>query len=73
MLTAWAQFKKRNPRARLVCIDLIARDNSQVKAHEDILQVGGFSDQVFEVVNSFLEHGHSADHWVSVIEGVSLD
>lgn len=73
MMAAWQKFKKRNPDARLVCIDLTPRNNSQAAAHEDILQVGGFSDQVFEVVNSFLEHGHGKDHWVKVIEGTSLD
>lgn len=69
----WATFKKRNPKARLVCIDLTPRPNAQVKEHEDILQVGGFSDAVFDVVASFVEHGHGKDHWVDVIERVSLD
>lgn len=69
----WETFKKRNPKARLVCIDLTPRNNSQTKEREDILQVGGFSDAVFDVVASFVEHGHGKDHWVEVIERVSLD
>jgi 60 kDa SS-A/Ro ribonucleoprotein len=69
----WEAFKKRNPKARLVCIDLNPRNNSQTNEREDILQVGGFSDAVFDVVASFVEHGHGKDHWVEVIEQVSLD
>ncbi len=73
MMSAWATFKRRNPKARLVCIDLTPRSNTQVAPKEDILQVGGFSDHVFEVVSNFLEHGHSADHWVDVISSVALN
>ena len=73
LASEWETFKKRNPNARLICIDLLARDNSQIKARKDILQVGGFGDQVFDVVASFLQHGDSADHWVDVIEKVDLD
>jgi 60 kDa SS-A/Ro ribonucleoprotein len=73
MIGEWLTFKKRNPKAKLVCIDLTPRSNSQVKEHKDILQVGGFSDQVFDVVASFIEHGDDKNHWVKLIEDVSLD
>lgn len=73
LMNEWVEFKKRNPKARLVCIDLLARDNAQVTEHKDILQVGGFSDQVFGVVDSFLRYGHETNHWVSEIERISLD
>lgn len=73
MMAAWTEFKKRNPKARLVCIDLTPRDNSQATLRDDILQVGGWGDQCFEVISSFLEHGHGADHWLDVIEKTSLD
>jgi 60 kDa SS-A/Ro ribonucleoprotein len=73
MMTEWLTFKKRNPKAKLICIDLTPRSNSQVQEHKDILQVGGFSDQVFDVVASFIEHGDDKNHWVKLIEDVSLD
>jgi 60 kDa SS-A/Ro ribonucleoprotein len=73
LATEWELFKKRNPNARLICIDLTPRSNSQVKARKDTLMVGGFGDQVFDVVASFLEHGDSSDHWVKMIEAVDLD
>jgi 60 kDa SS-A/Ro ribonucleoprotein len=69
----WQKFKARNPKARLICCDLTPRNNSQIKTRQDVLQVGGFSDTVFDVVSSFVEHGFETDHWVSEIEKVSLD
>lgn len=68
----WKKFKARNPKARLICCDLTPRNNSQIKCQPDVLQVGGFSDQVFQVVSSFIEHGNQSDHWVSEIEKMEL-
>lgn len=65
-------FKKRNPQAKLICCDLTPRNNTQVSQHRDILQVGGFSDSVFEVMRSFVDHGFETDHWISLIEKVDL-
>jgi len=74
LMTEWEKFQRRNKDAKLVCIDLLARANSQVKERKNILQVGGFSDQVFDVIASFVEHGSdSQNHWVDEIERVSID
>lgn len=69
----WEKFKTRNPRARLICCDLTPRSNSQIKTRKDVLQVGGFSDSVFDVMASFVEHGMESDHWVSEIDKISID
>ena len=74
MLEEWNKFKARNPEAKLVCIDVTPGNNSQVKEHKDVLQVGGFADSVFDVVANFVKYGtDSANHWVSEIERVSID
>lgn len=73
MLRQWEIFKSRNPKAKLICIDLVPRGNSQVKEHEDILQVGGFSDNVFNVAARFVEGGWSKNFWVQEIEKISLE
>lgn len=73
MLSEWTKFKARNPKARLICTDLTPRGNSQVNDHKDILQVGGWSDTVFDVVASFIEHGTTDDHWVNMINSINLD
>jgi 60 kDa SS-A/Ro ribonucleoprotein len=72
MLTEWNTFHARNPKSRLVCIDLTPRANSQLKDSDEILQVGGFGDAVFDVVASFIEHGSSSNHWVDMIEKTEL-
>lgn len=73
MMEEWQKFKARNPKAKLVCIDLTPRTNAQVKEREDILQVGGFSDNVFSVVAQFAKGGWDKDFWVREIEKIDLD
>lgn len=72
MMREWAVFKRRNPRARLVCIDVQAYGTVQAAEREDILNVGGFSDHVFDIVADFAAGRLNPDHWVGVIEQVAL-
>jgi 60 kDa SS-A/Ro ribonucleoprotein len=72
MMAEWQSFKRRNPAARLVCIDIQPYGTTQVAEASDILNVGGFSDQVFEVISEFAAGRLNADHWVGVIEAVKL-
>lgn len=53
VMAEWTKFKKRNPKAKLVCIDLTPNASSQAAADKDILRVGGFSDVVFDVIRNF--------------------
>lgn len=69
---AWAEYKSRNPKAKLVCINLQAGNTCQVTNSPDVLNIGGWSDTMWEVIKSFVEGTPSADHWVSVIEAVKL-
>jgi 60 kDa SS-A/Ro ribonucleoprotein len=68
----WQRFKKSNPQAKLMCVDLTPNATSQVKERPDILQVGGFSDNVFEVMASFARGGNSANFWVAELDKVEL-
>jgi 60 kDa SS-A/Ro ribonucleoprotein len=68
----WNKFKTRNPKAKLVCIDIAPGDSTQVHNREDILNVGGFSDQVFDVISHFIEKGNNKELWVDTIEAVQL-
>lgn len=65
-------FKQRNPNAKLVCIDLTPNSTTQAGERTDILNIGGFSDNVFEVIAAFTDGGFGT-HWVDVIEKVELD
>ena len=68
----WNVFKDRNPGARLVCMDVQPYRTVQAIEREDILNVGGFSDQVFDVISEFARGELNADHWIGVIESVAL-
>jgi len=68
----WNAFRARNPRARLVLIDLQPYRTTQAVEREDILNIGGFSDQVFDVVSEFAAGRLSGDHWVERIESLVL-
>jgi 60 kDa SS-A/Ro ribonucleoprotein len=71
-MVEWNRFKVRSPDARLVCIDLQPYGTTQAKEREDILNVGGFSDQVFETISEFGSGRLAGEHWVAVIESVEI-
>ena len=66
----WANFRQRNPKARMVCIDIQPYRTVQAKERDDILNIGGFSDQVWNVIADFARGELTADHWIGVIEEV---
>jgi 60 kDa SS-A/Ro ribonucleoprotein len=67
----WRKYKHRNPGAKIVCIDIVPERHCQVKQRQDVLNVGGFSDKVFDVIAGFME-SDSADHWVDVIASTNF-
>jgi 60 kDa SS-A/Ro ribonucleoprotein len=71
-LREWETLKKRNPQARLVCIDIQPHATTQAAERHDIMNVGGFSDAVFAMVAQFVQGQMGAKHWVGEIEKVSL-
>jgi 60 kDa SS-A/Ro ribonucleoprotein len=68
----WSRFQARNPDAKLVCIDVQPYGTAQAADRDDVLNVGGFSDQVFEVIAEFRRTGLGTDHWARVIEEVTI-
>lgn len=64
----WNIFKERNPQAKMVCIDIQPYPTSQANSREDTLNVGGFSDRVFDVISIFLNSTGEDDHFVNIIE-----
>lgn len=68
----WEVLKQRNPKARLVCIDIQPTATTQAAERHDILNVGGFSDAVFTMVANFVAGTLDAAHWVGEIDKVSL-
>jgi 60 kDa SS-A/Ro ribonucleoprotein len=72
LLAEWSEFRQRNPNARLVCLDVQPNQTTQAVERADILNIGGFSDRVFEVIAAFASGELEADHWVARIEAVAV-
>jgi len=70
LLAEWSEFRQRNPKARLVCLDIQPNQTTQAAERADILNIGGFSDQVFNVISAFASGQLEADHWIARIEAV---
>jgi 60 kDa SS-A/Ro ribonucleoprotein len=72
LMEAWGELKARNPKARLVCIDIQPYPTLQAVNRPDILNVGGFSDAVFEVVTAFARGKLGPKYWAGEIEKIKL-
>lgn len=72
LMQEWNKFKQRNTKARLVCIDIQPYGTTQAQEREDILNIGGFSDRVFDVIADFATGKLNNRHWVGVINNVQL-
>jgi 60 kDa SS-A/Ro ribonucleoprotein len=72
MMVEWREFRRSNPTAKLVCIDLQPYRTVQAPVADAVVHVGGFSDQVFEVLRAVAEGQGSADLWVDRIREVAL-
>jgi 60 kDa SS-A/Ro ribonucleoprotein len=78
VVTQWHEFLKNQLRLqgkdvmppKLICINLQAYTTTQAPERDDVLNVGGFSDAVFNVVASFL--ANQDDRFVAEVEAVEL-
>ncbi len=67
----WERLKNRVPTAKLVCIDLQPYGTTQAKNRRDIINVGGFSDSVFETLAAFADGGAERD-WVAEVKEMEV-
>ena len=72
LMKEWDILKQRCPEAKLVCLDIQPYTTAQAQNRHDILNIGGFSDQVFTLIGLFAEQGMGADFWVEEIEKTEL-
>ncbi len=70
VMQEWLKLKQRNPGVKMVCIDVVPNAYTQAMESEDILNIGGFSDQVFTVMKSFLSDNPQT--WVRTIKEIEL-
>lgn len=70
---AWARYLAEvNPNAKLVCLDINPSSNSQVSARPNTLNIGGFTDNVFELIRQFAEGQYTPDFQVEQVKAVTL-
>lgn len=62
----WDELTRRNRNAKLICIDLQPHGTTQASGRADILNVGGFSDAVFDTIGRFAR-GETRD-WVELVK-----
>ena len=72
LMKEWDILKRRCPEAKLICLDIQPYTKAQARNRHDILNIGGFSDQVFSLIGSFAERGMGTDFWVEEIEKTPL-
>lgn len=76
MAEEWRRLRGRNPKAKLVLIDVQPYGTTQDAGdgkRDDVLNVGGFSDAVFDVVTAFARGDLAGDTWLRAIEAITLD
>jgi 60 kDa SS-A/Ro ribonucleoprotein len=71
-INEWEVFRRRNPGARLALIDIQPSSTTQAVERDDILNIGGFSDHVFDLLADFAAGRMERGHWVGAIEAVAL-
>lgn len=64
-MAEWTKLKARNPGAKLICIDIQPYGTTQAKDRDDIMNVGGFTDAVFDAMARFAK-GETRD-WVDIV------
>ena len=75
VMSEWKAFVENQQRLgfnspRLVCIDIQAYGSTQAPERDDILNIGGFSDAMFQVVASYLSD--DAGRFVAEVESIEL-
>jgi 60 kDa SS-A/Ro ribonucleoprotein len=66
----WDRIVRHNPAAKLVCVDIQPHGTTQASGRPEILNVGGFSDAVFDTIAKFAA-GETRD-WVSIIDEMEV-
>jgi 60 kDa SS-A/Ro ribonucleoprotein len=69
-MNEWTKLKTRNPGAKLICIDIQPYGTTQAKSRKDIMNVGGFTDAVFDAMARFAQ-GETRD-WVEIVNATEV-
>lgn len=70
-MAAWAEIKKLNPGAKLVCWNIADGMTSQAPDSSDTLNIGGYTDVVFDLVKVFYEVS-TPEQWSEMINRLDI-
>ena len=72
LMREWERLKARNPKAQMICIDIVPNTTTQAVSRNDILNIGGFSDRVFDVIGRFANGNNGSDYFVAEIDKTEI-
>lgn len=73
VMNEWQKYAKRVKGAKLVCIDLQPGTTTQALDRQDVMNIGGFSDEVFNVIGKFVNNELTEENWIQEIESMEID
>ncbi len=68
----WAQIKAKNPKAKIVSVNLQSYDTVQVPDGGDSMLLAGWNDQMFEMIKLFAAGEYTAKRWIERIEQTEI-
>jgi len=72
-MSVFNKLRAKNPKLKMVCIDIVANTTSQtVLGDGAIMNIGGFNDQIWTTIQRFVS-GDGPSEWVAEIKAISLD
>jgi 60 kDa SS-A/Ro ribonucleoprotein len=73
MQRLYNQLRVRTPQMKMICVDLIPNSTLQATNSPNVLNVGGFSDTIFDIINEFVSGKFGKGLWANRIEQIELD
>jgi len=65
----WQEYLKEwNPKAKMLCININPEKSVQVKDTPNAINIGGFSDIVFQLMDDYFNNDTTGDFWVDRIK-----
>lgn len=72
MAEEWKKFQSRNPKAKMVCIDITPGASVQTMDSKSVLNIGGFNDRVFDIVAAFFKGDLGTAKLAELVNAIKL-
>jgi 60 kDa SS-A/Ro ribonucleoprotein len=72
LMIEWRKFRATHPKAKMVLIDISPQATAQVPDEPGVLNIGGFSDNVFRLVDDFI-NDRGVESMVTRVNQVNLE